>query len=143
MTTEAEMLRPTHAVQRWLAVLLVAAIAGQFLLAGAGAFGATSFKPHTSLGWAIAAISLILLVVALVGRRAQLASLILFATVVLQVLLGVLGEDASAWFGALHALNALAVIGATLNLARSTASANAGATSGGAPNPTRQGAQGA
>ena len=136
-------MKPTHTVQRWLAALLFAAIAGQFLLAGAGAFGATSFKPHTSLGWAIAAISLILLVVALVGARAQRASTILFATVVMQVVLGVLGENASAWFGALHALNALAVVGAALNLARHTALANTGTPAGAPPSPTPQGAQGA
>lgn len=136
-------MKPTHTVQRWLAVLLVGALAGQFLLAGAGAFGAASFKPHTSLGWAIAALSLILLVVALVSRRAQRASVILFTAVVLQVVLGVLGENASAWFGALHALNALAVMGAAVNLARRTAPAHTGTPDGVPPRPTHQGAQGA
>ena len=136
-------MKRTHTAQRRLAALLVAAIAGQFVLAGAGAFGATSFKPHTSLGWAIAAISLILLVVALGGRRAQRASTILFAAVVLQAVLGVLGENASAWFGAVHALNALAVVGAAANLARRTAPANAGPSAGASPSPKHQGAQGA
>jgi hypothetical protein len=35
-------------VQRLLATLIVAAIAVQFLLAGAGAFGAISFSAHTA-----------------------------------------------------------------------------------------------
>ncbi|HWE13874.1 MAG TPA: DUF6220 domain-containing protein [Solirubrobacteraceae bacterium] len=136
-------MKPIHTVQRWLAALLLAALAAQFLLAGAGAFGATSFKAHTGLGWATAGVSLILLVVALAARRAQRASAILCATVVLQVVLGVLGTKASAWFGALHALNALAVVGAAVNLARQTAPANAGTPVGVPPNPRRQEAPGA
>jgi Family of unknown function (DUF6220) len=137
------MMKPIHTVQRRLAALLLAALAAQFLLAGAGAFGATSFKAHTGLGWAIAGVSLILLVVALGARRARRASAILFAAVVLQVVLGVLGTKAWAWFGALHALNALAVVGAMVNLARQTAPANAGTAVGVPPNPRRQEAPGA
>jgi Family of unknown function (DUF6220) len=136
-------MKPIQTAQRWLAGLLIASIAGQFLLAGAGAFGATSFKPHTSLGWAIAAMSLILLVIALLTRRARRASAFLFTAVVLQVVLGVLGENASAWFGALHALNALAVLGAAFNLARGTAPADTGRPAGVPPNRPHQGAQGA
>lgn len=131
-------MKPIHTVQRWLAGLLVGALAAQFLLAGAGAFHATSFKAHTGLGWAIAGVSLILLVVAQGARRQQRASAILFATVVPQVVLGLLGTKASAWFGALHALNALAVVGAAVNLARQTAPANTDTPVGVPPNPRRQ-----
>lgn len=111
-----------HVAHRWLARLIVAAIAVQFLLAGAGAFGATSFRPHTGLGWAIAAVSLLIFLAATAGRRELRASAILLAAVALQLALGLLGEHSSAWFGALHGLNALAVLGAAVNLARRTAS---------------------
>ncbi|MGH2859408.1 MAG: DUF6220 domain-containing protein [Solirubrobacteraceae bacterium] len=130
-------MKALHTLQRWLAALLVAAVAAQFLLAGAGAFGATSFKPHTGLGWAIAVVSLILLLVALAGRRHVRASAILFATVVVQVLLGVLGENASAWFGAVHGLNALLVMGAAVNLARRTAPDRGARSAGVPPSPGR------
>lgn len=133
-------MKPIHTAQRWLAGLLVAAIAAQFLLAGAGAFHATGFGAHTGLGWAIAAVSLILLIVALLARRQQQASAILLGAVVVQVVLGVLGTNASAWFGALHALNALAVVGAAVNLARRTAPARSGAPVGAPPSPGRHGA---
>lgn len=128
-------MRTVHILQRWLAALLVAAVAAQFLLAGAGAFGASSFKPHTGLGWAIAVVSVILLLVALAGRRHIRASAILFAIVVVQVVLGVLGENASAWFGAVHGLNALLVMGAAVNLARRTVSARGGRPAGVPPRP--------
>lgn len=38
-------MRRIRTAQRWLAVVILAAVAAQFLLAGAGAFHATSFKP--------------------------------------------------------------------------------------------------
>jgi hypothetical protein len=45
---------------------------------------------------------------------------VLVAAVAVQVALGVLGENTSAWFGAVHGLNALIVAGAGVNLARRT-----------------------
>ncbi len=114
-------MKSIRVVHRWLAALLAAAVAVQFLLAGAGAFGATSFHPHTTLGWTIAAGSLLVLLAALLGRKEIRASGILFATVAVQVALGVLGTSSSAWFGALHGLNALAVAVAAATTARRTA----------------------
>ena len=128
-----------HAVHRWLAALTLAAVAVQFLLAGAGAFGAASFKAHTALGWATAALSLIVLAVAALGRRELRASVLLFAAIVVQVALGVLGENSSAWFGAVHGLNALVVAAAAFNLARRTglpsASTSTAATRSASPTP--------
>jgi hypothetical protein len=103
---------------RWLTVLVVAVVAAQFLLAGAGAFSAISYKPHTALGWTIVVLSLAVLLLALTRRIELRASALLFAAVVVQVALGVLGAESSAWFGALHGLNALAVMGTAGNLAR-------------------------
>lgn len=116
-------MKPIQTVHRWLAAVIVAAVAVQFLLAGAGAFHATSFKAHTAVGWATAFFSLIALIAAALGRRELRASGLLFAAVAVQVLLGVLGENSSAWFGAVHGLNALVVIAAAVNLARRTAGA--------------------
>jgi hypothetical protein len=110
-----------HVLHRWLAALVAAAVAVQLLLAGAGAFGATSFHPHTGLGWAIAAVSLLVLLAALLGRSEARASGVLFAVVAVQVALGVLGTQSSAWFGAVHGFNALVVAGAAATLARRTA----------------------
>lgn len=109
-------------LQRWLVRLILAAVAAQFVLAGAGAFGATSFKPHTAIGWVTAALCLIAVAVAALGRRELSASALLFAVVAVQVALGVLGEKTSAWFGAVHGVNALIVGGAAVNLARRTQS---------------------
>jgi hypothetical protein len=114
-------MRSVHAIHRWLAAVVAAAVAVQFLLAGAGAFGATSFQPHTAIGWAVAAVSLLVLLAALVGRSETRASGVLFAAVAAQVALGVLGSQSSAWFGAVHGLNALVVAGAAATLARRTA----------------------
>jgi hypothetical protein len=110
----------TRVVQRWLAAGVLLAVAVQFALAGAGAFGATSFKPHTGLGWAIAAASLLVLLIAMPARNHLRASALLFVAVAVQVALGVLGENSSAWFGALHGLNALIVAAAAINLVRAT-----------------------
>ncbi len=115
------MMRPIQVAHRWLARLIVVAVAVQFLLAGAGAFGATSFKAHTALGWATAAGSLLTLVIAALGHSQRRASSLLFAAVAVQVALGVLGENSSPWFGAVHGLNALVVAGAAVNLAWGTA----------------------
>jgi ABC-type multidrug transport system permease subunit len=114
-------LKPIRVAHRWLAALVAAAIGVQFLLAGAGAFHATSFDPHTGLGWMIAAASLLVLLAALLGRSELTASGLLFAAVAVQVALGVLGAQSSPWFGALHGLNALVAMGAAANLARRTA----------------------
>jgi Family of unknown function (DUF6220) len=116
------MMTRVHGLQRGLVRLILAAVATQFVLAGAGAFGATSFQPHTAIGWVTAALCLIAVAVAALGRYELSASALLFAVVVVQVVLGVLGENASAWFGAVHGLNAVIVAGAAVNLAGRTQS---------------------
>jgi hypothetical protein len=99
------------AAQRGLASLSMALVVTQFFLAGAGAFGATSFDAHKTVGSVLVLVVLLgLLVAALVRRHVAHAAIFLGVTV-LQLVLGTLGSD-EPWFGALHGLNAIAVMGA-------------------------------
>jgi len=107
-----------RSTQRLLAPLIAAGVAVQFLLAGAGAFGAASFAPHRALGWTLLLLSVAAFVVALAAMRLVRLSGALLLLVALQAALGVLGADTQAWFGALHGLNAIAVLAAAGTLAR-------------------------
>ena len=107
-----------RSTQRVLAPLIAAGVAVQFLLAGAGAFGATSFAPHRALGWTLLLLAAIGFVVSLAAVRLVRHSGALLFLVALQAGLGVLGADTQAWFGALHGLNALAVLAAAGTLTR-------------------------
>jgi hypothetical protein len=124
----------SRTAHRRLARVIAAAIVLQFFLAGAGAFGATSFAPHRALGWLLLLLAAAELLLALLGRSLVRHTGVLFLLVVVQVLLGVLGSDASAWFGALHAVNALGVMAAAGTLARRGAISFAARRS---PSPTR------
>ncbi|WP_298326827.1 DUF6220 domain-containing protein [Haloactinopolyspora sp.] len=109
------------AVFRVLAFVTLAAVVVQIAFAGLGAFGA-SFDPHRDLGTAIGALILLLLVVMLVARSSRTAVLLTALLVVLgivQFAFARLGDDTDAWFGALHAVNALAIMGVTARLATS------------------------
>ena len=103
--------------QRALAVLTMALIATQFFLAGAGAFGATSFDAHEAVGSALVVVVLLALAVAALVRRHVVHALVLVGLTVLQLVLGALGSD-TPWIGAFHGLNALAVLAAGGTLAR-------------------------
>ena len=82
----------------------------QFFLAGLGTFGAESFEPHQAVGSLLTLLALVLLVLAAVGRRPALpASAALFALSILQMFLGVAGEDVGL-FGGLHPVNGLLVL---------------------------------
>jgi len=107
-----------RAAHRQLARLIAAAIVVQFFLAGAGAFGAASFGPHKALGWLLLLLAVVELLLALAGRNLVRHTGVLLLLVVVQVILGVLGSDVSAWFGAVHATNALGVMAAAATLAR-------------------------
>jgi hypothetical protein len=112
------------AAQRGLATLAMALIAAQFFLAGAGAFGATSFDAHKSVGSVLVLVVLLgLLVAALVRRHVAHAAIFLGVTV-LQLVLGTVGSD-EPWVGAFHGLNALAVMGVGGTLARKAWAGNA------------------
>lgn len=104
--------------QRVLASLTSLAIVTQFFLAGAGAFHAASFDAHRTLGWIIVVLAVLVVLVAVAARRFVRHSAALVVVVALQAGLGVLGSDTNAWFGAVHGVNALAVLGAAGSLAR-------------------------
>jgi hypothetical protein len=83
-------------------------------------FGGSSFDAHKTVGDILSALSLIVLILAAVGRREALqSSAILFVLMILQNILGAVGDDAPA-LGALHPLNGLAIIGAAMSAAAGT-----------------------
>ncbi len=111
-------MRDVRTAHGWLCALIMVAVVAQFLLAGAAAFGAISFDAHTVLGWSIAGAALLGLSLAALGRDEVLASGALFIAVAIQVALGALGTHLSAWFGSLHAVNALVMLFSVANLTR-------------------------
>jgi Family of unknown function (DUF6220) len=89
---------------------------GVFSLHGqqVGAAGETAFNPHRTLGFTMAGIALLILVLALVARpgiRAIAGSAVVFVlTALMQSLLAGLADD-QAFFGGLHALDGLLILG--------------------------------
>ena len=120
-STETGLRRAAQTGYRWLLLAFLALGAVQIFLAGLGAFridnlgvsGDTAFAPHRAVGFAMAGVALLILVLALVARpgvRAVLGSVLLFLLVVLvQSLLAGLA-DSTVWFGGLHALDGLAIL---------------------------------
>ena len=116
------MRRAAQAGYRWLLLAFLALGAVQIFLAGLGAFridnlgvsGDTAFAPHRAVGFAMAGVALLILVLALVARpglRAVMGSVVLFVLVFLvQSLLASLADN-TVWFGGLHALDGLAILG--------------------------------
>src|SRR5690242_14111249 len=101
-----------------LAWIVVVAVVAQFFFAGLGLFGATTLQAHRTTGNLIGAASLLLLVLALVGMLGGMRiglSALLFVLTFIQNLL-VRGPSLVAAF---HPLNALAVLGVAVMLARS------------------------
>ena len=103
--------------QRAVAIVTLALIATQFFLAGAGAFGATGYDAHKTVGSILVLVILVGLVVAVVARRHPIHAAIVLGVAVLQVALGAIGED-TPWIGALHGLNAIVVMAAAGTLLR-------------------------
>jgi hypothetical protein len=93
-----------------LAVIYLAGVVVQFFLAGLGTFGATSFDAHRAFGLVLALLTLILLVLAVVGKVPRLLiglAVVLLGLNVLQMFLAQVDIDEVA---ALHVVNALAVV---------------------------------
>jgi hypothetical protein len=121
-TTETGLRRAAQAGYRWLLLAFLALGAVQIFLAGLGAFridnlgvsGDTAFAPHRAVGFAMAGVALVILILALIARpgvRMLIASVLLFLLVFLvQSLLASLADD-TVWFGGLHALDGLAILG--------------------------------
>ena len=100
-----------------LAWIIVAAVVAQFFSAGLGIFGAAGFGAHKLVGYLTIPASLILLVLALVGRLGTLRiglSALLFVLAVIQSML----PSGPAVIAALHPVNALIILAVVGNLAR-------------------------
>jgi len=104
---------------RWALLAFLLAGAAQIALAGLGVFslhdqGDAAFAPHRALGFAMAGIALLILVLAVIARpgaRAITGSAVLVVlTSLMQSLLAGLGDDHAA-YGALHALDGLLILG--------------------------------
>ena len=120
-SADTHLRRAALAGYRWLLLAFLVLGAVQIFLAGLGAFridnlgvsGDTAFAPHRAVGFAMAGVALLILVLALIARpgaRAVIASVVLFLLVVLvQSLLASLA-DHTVWFGGLHALDGLAIL---------------------------------
>ena len=121
-TTETGLRRAAQAGYRWLLLAFLVLGAVQIFLAGLGAFridnlgvsGDTAFAPHRAVGFAMGGVALLILILALIARpgaRAVIASVVLFLLVFLvQSLLASLADN-TVWFGGLHALDGLAILG--------------------------------
>lgn len=96
-----------------LGVITVALITVQIGLAGLGVFGG-NFGPHATLGLVIALVMLLMFIAALIARpnvrSVLLALLLLVLASPVQTLLAAFGWD-NMWLGALHALNAVIILG--------------------------------
>jgi hypothetical protein len=109
-------------VSMWGWMLFLAAGLVQIFLAGMGVFDlngqkiqdASSLDPHRALGFALAGLSLLLLILAVVARvdtRTIVVSFVVFVLAgAVQSLLAGAGES-TAFFGGLHALDGLAILG--------------------------------
>ena len=109
---------------RWVLLVFLLAGVAQVFLAGLGVFsledqgleaaGDTAFAPHRDLGFTMAGIALLILLLAVIARlgaRAIAGSAVLvLLTSLVQSLLAGLGEDHVA-YGALHALDGLLILG--------------------------------
>ena len=121
-STDTRLRRAAQTGYRWLLLAFLVLGAVQIFLAGLGAFridnlgvsGDTAFAPHRAVGFAMGGMALLILVLALIARpgvRAVIGSVLLFLLAVLvQSLLASLADN-TVWFGGLHALDGLAILG--------------------------------
>jgi hypothetical protein len=106
---------PLPEAHRLLALLFLAGGVVQFFLAGLATFGGSGFEPHRILGDVLTAVSLLILILAFVGRReAVQASAVLFGLMVVQEILGAWLGDEVPVLGALHPVVGLAVLGVAM-----------------------------
>jgi len=123
--SDGALRRGATAGYRWLLLVFLAAGAVQIFLAGLGVFhlhdygleaaaGDSALAPHRELGFIMADIAALILVLALIARpgarRVILAAVLVLLTSFVQSLLAGLGDD-SAVYGGLHALDGLLIIG--------------------------------
>ena len=116
------------AAYRWLIVVFVVGVVVQFFLAGAGVFGEKlgvklddqkSWDPNRALGFVLILGALLLLVICLLWwseRIWLLATFLLFVLTIVQSVLANVGAH-HRWVGALHPVNAIAILGLSAFLA--------------------------
>jgi hypothetical protein len=117
--------RRATAGYRWLLLVFLVAGAVQIFLAGLGVFhlhdygmeaaaGDSALAPHRELGFVMADIALLILLLALIARpgvqKVILAAVLVLLTSFVQSLLAGLADNA-AIYGGLHALDGLLIIG--------------------------------
>jgi hypothetical protein len=109
---------------RWALLAFLLAGVVQIFLAGLGVFrlqgeglaagGDTAFAPHRALGFTMAGIALLILVLAVIARPGAravfLSAVLVLLTSLMQSLLAGLA-DSHAVYGALHALDGLVILG--------------------------------
>ena len=96
---------------RVLSLLFLAGAAVQFFLAGLAAFGGTDWEAHQAWGTVLTVVALVIVILSAIGRReAAQASTILLILMIVQNVLGAVGNDVPV-LGALHPLNGLAILG--------------------------------
>ncbi len=130
------MKKAISAVHVGLAWIILVAVGAQFFFAGLGLFGATDLRAHRLTGSLIIPASLILLMLALVGRLGGPRigfSAALFGLTIVQSLL----TRGPSLIAALHPVNAVVILFITLNLARYEARSG---TLQGSVDPARAGA---
>jgi hypothetical protein len=103
---------------RLVAALTLLGVAVQFFLAGAGAFGATSYDAHRALGVVLVVVGAVGLLIALATRTRPTRALALEVALLLQFLFGHLGMH-HPWIGAIHGLLAIGVAALASVVARS------------------------
>jgi uncharacterized membrane protein len=115
---------PTFATAHRAVVALIAVgVVVEFFFAGAGAFGATSYDVHMTVGKILLGLAGLAVLCSTLARRFLRHTVFLLAVVLLQWILGKLGAEKEAWVGPVHAVNALAVMATAGTLARRAAGA--------------------
>jgi len=110
---------PALAAYRWGLLVFLAAGVVQIFLAGLGTFrllhgaGDSAFDPHRALGFAMAGIAIVVLILTLIARPGAraiaAAALLVLLTSFVQSLLAGLADD-HVIFGALHAVDGLLIL---------------------------------
>ena len=122
---------------RGLAFFFLAVGVIAFFLAGLGAFG-EGFEAHRGSGSLLLLLSLVLLILAAVGRReAVKQSAALFGLMIVQMLLAITGEEVSSVLGGLHPVNGLLILFVAHQTAQALPLPFVGGGAGGARTRTR------
>jgi mercuric ion transport protein len=93
-----------------LATIYLVGVVVQFFLAGLGTFGATTFDAHQAVGLGLGLVSLVMLVLAFVGKVPRSLTALTFTLFGLNVLQLILAQIDVAEIAALHVVNALAIV---------------------------------